>query len=58
MIKTLRQAGLPRPPRAFETDTSWYQSYWYEAPEPAPADFSVHVVVWVAVLAVGILIGI
>ena len=26
---------LPRPPKAFEVDPSWYQSYWYgQQPEP------------------------
>jgi hypothetical protein len=58
MTKSQHEAGLPRSPRAFETDASWYQSYWHEMPEPGPADFSVHIVVWAAVLAVGILIGI
>jgi hypothetical protein len=27
---------MPRQPRAFEVDASWYQSYWYQASQPAP----------------------
>ena len=27
---------LAKSPRAFEVDTSWYQSYWYDRPQPRP----------------------
>ncbi len=53
-----RQKDIARSVRIFENDGSWYQSYWYDAPEPESPVFSVHVVVWTAVFVVGILISI
>ena len=41
-------------PYAFEVDRSWYQSYWYDSPSPAPASSGVNIAVWFAVLAVGV----
>jgi hypothetical protein len=30
----LGRNDMPQPPRAFEVDASWYQSYWYaQAPQ-------------------------
>jgi hypothetical protein len=44
---------LARPPKAFETDAFWYQSYWYDRPQPEPRKpryRSVRMLVWAAVL--------
>lgn len=27
--------GQARPPRAFQTDPSWYESYWYGSEQPS-----------------------
>jgi hypothetical protein len=47
---------LARSPKAFEIDTSWYQSYWYDRPQPRPrqprARF-VQALVWGTVFVVG-----
>lgn len=57
MMKSQREKNLLDFPHAFEVDRSWYQSYWYDAPQPEPASSSVHIVVWAAVLVFGIFIG-
>ncbi len=47
---------LARPPKAFEIDASWYQSYWYDRPQPAlrkPSSRALQVVCWVAVFLAG-----
>ena len=57
MARSQHDKYLARSPRAFETDTSWYQSYWFDPPQAEPAKPSVHIAVWVAVLAVGVFIS-
>jgi hypothetical protein len=47
---------LAKPPKAFETDSSWYQSYWYDGPEPErrkPSLRSAHVLVWAVLFVAG-----
>jgi hypothetical protein len=46
---------LARPPKAFEIDASWYQSYWYDRPQPElrnPSFRSVRFLVWAALFVV------
>jgi hypothetical protein len=48
---------LDRPLKALEVDPSWYQSYWYDRPQPElrkPSFRSVQVLVWAAVFFVGV----
>jgi hypothetical protein len=47
---------LARPLKALEIDSSWYQSYWYDRPEPErrkPSFRSAHVLVWAVLLVAG-----
>ena len=47
---------LARPPKAFEIDASWYQSYWYDWPQPElrkPSFRSVQVLVWAVLFVAG-----
>lgn len=57
MTNRKRERDLLDFPYAFEVDRSWYQSYWYDEPRPEPARPSVHIAVWLAVLAFGVFIG-
>jgi len=57
MMKSQREKNLLDFPHAFEVDRSWYQSYWYDAPQPEPARSSVRIVAWAAVLVFGLFIG-
>jgi hypothetical protein len=56
MTTARKTTTLARSPKAFEIDTSWYQSYWYDRPEPqlrkARAPF-VQALVWVTVFVAG-----
>ena len=55
MTTAHKTSTLARAPKAFEVDTSWYQSYWYDRPEPRkPSSRSVQVLVWAAVFFVGV----
>ena len=33
MTDAHKTTTLARPPKAFEIDASWYQSYWYDRPQ-------------------------
>lgn len=57
MAHRKREKDLLDFPHALEVDRSWYQSYWYDLPEPEPAKPSIHVAAIVAVLVLGVLIG-
>jgi hypothetical protein len=57
MAYTNREKNLLDFPHAFEVDRSWYQSHWYDAPQPRPARRSVQIAVWVAILCFGAYIG-
>ena len=56
MTDAHKTTTLAKPPQAFETDSSWYQSYWYGRPEPerrTPSFRSAHVVVCTVLFVAG-----
>jgi hypothetical protein len=56
MTDSHKTTTLVRPLKAFEIDASWYQSYWYDRPQPEPRKLSFrsgHVLVWAVLLVVG-----
>jgi hypothetical protein len=36
MTAAHKTSTLAKPAKAFEIDTSWYQSYWYDWSQPEP----------------------
>jgi hypothetical protein len=56
MTEDHKTRSLARPLRAFEIDAAWYQSYWYDRPEPErrkPKFRSAHVLVWAVLFVAG-----
>jgi len=56
MITARETATLAKPPRAFEVDASWYESYWYDQPRPRlrkPTLRFVQVLVWAVIFGAG-----
>jgi len=51
-----RTTTLARPPKAFEVDSSWYESYWYDRPQSEPRQPSsrfVQALVWAMAFVAG-----
>ncbi len=57
MVNGKREKDLLDFPYVFEVDRSWYQSYWMDPRQPAPARPGVHLAVWFAILCLGVYIG-
>jgi hypothetical protein len=56
MTDAHKTTTLYRPLKALEIDPSWYQSYWYDQPEPErrkPKFRSAHVLVWAVLFVAG-----
>jgi hypothetical protein len=56
MTAAHERTTLARLPKAFATDTSWYQSYWCDRPQPRPRKPSarfVQALVWGTVFVAG-----
>ncbi len=52
MTTAHKTSTLARAPKAFAVDTSWYQSYWFDRPQPEPRKPSfrfVQALVWATV---------
>jgi hypothetical protein len=56
MTDVHKTTTLARPLQAFEIDASWYQSYWYDRPQPERRKLSfrsAYALVWAVLLLAG-----